>query len=93
MLEQKEAHFANIAQLFKLKSEVHYRYVLKFIIVISVSRLGDFLHFGQPFKALGNHLKPVATIILPKLPTLLGNFCKSVKIYHFSSKISFGQFL
>ena len=35
-----------------------------------MTRLGDFLHFGQPFKASG---------ILPKLPTLLGNFCKGVK--------------
>ena len=34
---------------------------------------------------LDNHSKPVATIILPKLFTLLGNFCKGVKIIHFSS--------
>ena len=59
----------------------------------SVTRLGDFLHFGQPFKASGNHSKPVATIILPKLHTLLGNFCKGVKIIHFSSEINFGQLL
>ena len=32
---------------------------------------------------LGNYLKPLATIILPKSPTLLGNFCKGVKIIHF----------
>ena len=30
-----------------------------------------------------------ATIILPKLPTLLGNFCKCVKIIHFSCEIVF----
>ena len=40
---------------------------------------------------LRNFLKPVATIILPKSPTLLGNFCKGVKIFHFSSEIIFGQ--
>ena len=45
------------------------------------------------FCTLGNHSKPVATIFLPKLPTLLGNFCKCVKIYHFSSEIIFRQLL
>ena len=45
------------------------------------------------FGTLGNHSKPVATIILPKLPTLLGNFCKGVKIIHFPSEIIFGQLL
>ena len=50
----------------------------------SVTRLGYFC-------TLGNNSKPVATIILPKLPTLLGNFCKGVKIIHFSSEIIFGQ--
>ena len=49
-----------------------------------MTRLGDFLDFGQIFKAL-------ATINLP--PTFLGNFCKGVKIYHFSSEIIFGQLL
>ena len=39
----------------------------------------------------GKFLKPLATINLPKSPTLLGNFCKSVKIYHFSREIIFGQ--
>ena len=39
----------------------------------------------------GNFLKPLATINLPKSPTFLGNFCKCVKIYHFSSEINFGQ--
>ena len=37
----------------------------------------------QFFWTLGNFLKPLATINLPKSPTFLGNFCKSVKIYHF----------
>ena len=35
-----------------------------------MTRLGNLLHFGQL-------LKLVATIILPKSPTFLGNFCKS----------------
>ena len=30
---------------------------------------------------LGNFLKPLATINLPKFPTFLGNFCKGVKIF------------
>ena len=42
---------------------------------------------------LGNFLKPLATIDLPKSPTFLGNFCKSVKIYPYSSEIIFGQLL
>ena len=37
------------------------------------------------FCTLGNFLKPFATINLPKSPTFLDNFCKRVKIYHFSS--------
>ena len=51
----------------------------------SVTRLGD--------KNLGNFLKPLATINLPKYPTFLGIFCKGVKIYHFYSAINFGQLL
>ena len=39
---------------------------------------------------LGNFLKPLATIGLPKFPTILGNFFGSFKIYHFSSKMIFG---
>ena len=31
----------------------------------------------------------LATINLPKSLTFLGNFCKGVKIYHFSSEIIF----
>ena len=54
--------------------------------VSSVTRLGDLLHFGQLIKACG-------TIILSKSPTFLGNFCKGVKIFHFSGEIIFGQLL
>ena len=42
---------------------------------------------------LDNFSKPVATIILPNLSTFLGNSCKSVKIFHSSSEIRFGQYL
>ena len=42
---------------------------------------------------LGNFSKLVATISLPKLHTLLGNFCKGIKIVHLSSGIMFGQLL
>ena len=45
------------------------------------------------FCTLGTFLKPLAPINLPKSPTFLGNFCKGVKIYHFSSEIIFGQIL
>ena len=55
-------------------------------IISSVTRLGDFLQFGQLFNYL-------ATIDLPKSPTFLGNFCKGDKIIHFSNEIIFGQLL
>ena len=61
-------------------------FTLSFTVAASVTRLGDFLHFGQL-------LTPLATINLPKSPTFLGNFCKGVKIYHLSSEINFGQLL
>ena len=38
----------------------------------SVTRFGDFLHFGQLFKAFGNNY-------LPKSLTFLGNFLKVSK--------------
>ena len=44
------------------------------------------------FCTLGNFLKPLATINLPRFLTFLGNFCKGVKIYHFSGEIIFGSF-
>ena len=47
-----------------------------------VTRLCDLLDFGQV-------LKPSAA----KSPTFLGNFCKGVKMYHFSREIIFGQLL
>ena len=41
---------------------------------------------------LGNLLKPLATINLPKSPTFLGNFSNEVKIFHFSNETFFGNF-
>ena len=38
---------------------------------------------GRFFFTLGNFLKPLETIYLPKCCTFLDNFCKGVKIYHF----------
>ena len=32
-------------------------------------------------------------LFYPNQPTLLGNFCKGVKVIHFSSEITFGQLL
>ena len=61
-------------------------YDLRLLFPSSVTRLGNLLKFGQL-------LKPLTTINLPKSPTFLGNFCKGVKIYHFSSEIIFGQLL
>ena len=49
-----------------------------------VTILGDLLDFGQLFKVCGNNY-------LPQIAYILGNFCKGVKIYHFSSEIIFGQ--
>ena len=40
---------------------------------------------------LGNFSKHLATIILPKLLTFYGNFCKGVNSFHFSCFIIFGQ--
>ena len=42
---------------------------------------------------LGNFSKPVGTMSLPKYTTFIGNFCKGVKIFHFSSELIFGQLL
>ena len=51
----------------------------------SVTRLADILDFRQL-------TKPLATINLPKSSTFLVNFCKGVKIIHFSSEIILGNF-
>ena len=55
-------------------------------ICLSVTRLADFLHFGQPFKAGGNNY-------FTQIFHILGNFCKGAKAIHFSCEIIFGQLL
>ena len=55
-------------------------------ITYSVTRLRDYW-------TLGNFLKSLAAINLPKSLTFLGNFCKGVNIFHSSSEIIFGQLL
>ena len=49
----------------------------------SVTRLGNLLHFGQLFKASNNNY-------FAQIAHILGNFCKGVKVFHFSSEIIFG---
>ena len=46
-------------------------------------QIGQFFGLWATFK----------TIILPKSPTFLGNCCKGVKSFHFSSELIFGQLL
>ena len=68
----------------KLCSEILYEIGLE--LGSSGTRLGDLLHFGQLFKAnSNNYFAPITHIS--------GNFCKSVKIFHCSSEIIFGQLL
>ena len=52
----------------------------------SVTILGDLLHFGQLFKACVNNY-------FTQIFHSLGNLCKGVEIFHFSSEIIFGQLL
>ena len=66
-------------------------------IFVRYFAVGDSLQQQQPvwpdwaiYWTLGNFLKPLAIISLPKSPTFLGNFCKGVNIYNFSSEIIFG---
>ena len=77
----------NWSIVFKLNfANFSTNYFDTFLLVSSVTRLGDFC-------TLGNFIKPLATINLPKSHIFLGNFCKHVKIYHFSTEIIFGQLL
>ena len=57
------------------------------------SNLGPVWPDWANFCTLGNRLKPVATIILPKLPTMLSNFWKVAKTIYFSLEMIFGQLL
>ena len=59
---------------------------MKFELVVSVTRLGDLLHFWQLFKAGGNNY-------FAQISHIFGNFCEGVKIFDFSGTINFGQLL
>ena len=52
-------------------------------MAVSVTRLGYLLHFGQLFEARGNNY-------FAQIAHFLSNFCKGVKIFHFSSETIFG---
>ena len=66
--------------------KLHWFVKTSYMTYNSVTILGNYL-------TLGHFLKRLETINFPKSPTFIGNFCKSVKIYHFSSEIIFGQLL
>ena len=53
-------------------------------VSVSVTRLGVLLHFGQLFKDCGNNY-------FAQIAHILGNLCKCVEVFHFSSEIIFGQ--
>ena len=77
----------------------HWRYnctvILSFAKVSSLFKQWLALQAVWPdlviYYTLGNFSKPRSTIILPT--HILGNFCKSVKIFHFTKEILFGQLL
>ena len=55
------------------------------LLRLSVTRLGDLLHFGHVFKAWGNNY-------FAQISHILGKFCKVDKIFHFFSEIFFGNY-
>ena len=90
--EQSPANFKRQASLHPLLNMMG-----STLVSWSWGKAQTFLDYGQCdqigwFIGLrATFLKPLATINLAKSPTFLGNFCKSVKIYHFSGDIIFGQ--
>ena len=60
-----------VLKVFLVKPSAAYSQLNAFTcsLISSVTRLGDFLHFGQLYKAIN----------LTKSHTFLGNFCKGVK--------------
>ena len=60
------------------------------IIVENISTIGTMWLDWEIYWTLGNFLKPLTKIIFPKSPTFLGNFCKGVKRFNFTSEIIFG---
>ena len=53
---------------------------------IQCDQIGQFFGLWATFQSLWQ------AFILPKSPTFLGNFCKGVKIFHFSSELILGNF-
>ena len=53
---------------------------------VSVTRLGDLLHFGQLFKACGNNY-------FTQIAHIIRQFLLGLEIFHFSSESIFGQLL
>ena len=78
-------------------------YTIPFFVALSQNLVKEFFFWGGELRpvwsewarygTLGQSLKPLAKINLPKSPTFLGNVCKGVKTYHCSSEIIFGQLL
>ena len=73
-------------------------HLLKWIAIVTVHDEQTSSTFGLTsvwpdltiYWTLGNFLKPLAIIKLSQSPPFLGNFCKDVKIIHFSSETIFG---
>ena len=85
MAEIRTLYCGNRKQLLYLSTKNHINFAeSKYFsgVPCSVTRLGDLLDFEQLFK-------PVETISMPKSPTFLGDFCKGVKIFNYSSEIIF----
>ena len=59
-------------------------YVIVMDTGLSVTRLGDLLHFEQLFKACGNNY-------FTQIAHISVNFCKGFEIFHFSNEIIFGR--
>ena len=80
-----EPFYKNIENKSKEKYRRFYFVDVSFWLDNRVTRLGDSLHFDQLFKACGNNY-------FAQISHILGNFCKGVKIFNFSSGIIFGNF-
>ena len=66
--------------------ELHALKVRLVVVLTSVTRLGDLLHFRQPFKASGNNY-------FTQYAHIVRQFFKVSKSFGFSSEIIFGQLL
>ena len=78
--------FFSTKKLFFSPSSAFYDSTIAYLPTYLPTRLGDFLHFGQLFKAAGNNY-------FAQISHIFGNSCKGNKIFNFSSEIIFGQLL